>query len=142
MSRPDPSTWSTAQVAGHVNHAMRDFARANPRRRNLPRRLWLGIPRAETLTLAEEEWFDDGLRTDLVAGALDRLDCPAPLAWITRAGPLLPEDGDLRWLAAVRRGYARHGLTLPGFHLVTRCGWADLLGNARHEWTRIRTPGA
>jgi hypothetical protein len=125
-------------LAGHVNRAMRAHVRAAGTRRALPTVLHLGHPGAAEVQVPEQEWYDAGVRADLVARALEGLDDPAPLAWLTRSGELEAGDVDLAWCAAVRSGYARHGIALAGFFLVTRRGWADLITGERHEWRRVR----
>ncbi|MGH3961335.1 hypothetical protein [Mycobacterium sp.] len=125
-------------VAGQVRCAMEDFVRAAGARRSLPAVLHLGVPGGEHATLPDAPGHDAGLRVDLVVRALDGLACAAPLAWVSRSGPLAATDVDLAWLAACRHAFARHSLPLTGFYLVTRRGWADLLGDARHRWSRVR----
>jgi hypothetical protein len=125
-------------IAGHLNRAMRDFVRAAGRCRALPTLLHLGHPGGEELVVPERPWYDHAARTDLVTRALDGLADPAPLVWLTRPGALDCTDADLRWHAAVRTAFGRHGLPLPGFHVVTRCGWAEVASGERHEWHRVR----
>lgn len=117
---------------------MHAFVAAAGRRRRLVPVLHLGRPCDEVVETAECEWYDAPARADLVTRALDGLRCPDPLAWLGRAGGLEPREADLRWLAAVRTGYQRHGLDLPGFFVVTRHGWADLVSDQVHPWARVR----
>lgn len=131
---PDP----TLPLAGLVNCAMRDFVEAAGRRRTLPITLHVGLPRVETRTVTEQPWFDTGLRSDLATRALDGLEVPDPLVWMSRAGDLEPRDADWAWHAAARTAFARHGLAMPGFFVVTRRGWADLSCGDRHPWHRVR----
>jgi hypothetical protein len=86
----------------------------------------------------DRDWYDAGVRADLVTRALDGLADPTPLAWLTRTGSLDPTDVDAAWCAAVLTGHARHGLPVAGFYVVTRAGWTDLTTGERHEWSRVR----
>jgi hypothetical protein len=124
--------------AGLLTRVLHDFVRAAGRRRTLPTVLHLGHPYGELVAVPEQDWYDAAARADLVTRALDGLEDPAPLAWLTRAGTLAAEDVDLHWCAAVQTGYARHGLPLSGFYLITRTGWCDLIGGARQQWYRVR----
>jgi hypothetical protein len=125
-------------VAGHLSRAMRDLARAAGRRRALPTVLHLGHPRSEEVLVPDRDWYDAGIRADLVTRALDGLADPAPLVWLTRSGGLDPTDVDAAWCAAALAGLARHGLPVAGFFVVTRAGWADLTTGERHAWSRVR----
>jgi hypothetical protein len=125
-------------VAGHLNRAMRDLVRGAGTRRALRTVLHLGHPRAEEVLVPERDWYDTGVRADLVTRALDGLADPAPLAWLTRTGSLDATDVDAAWCAAVLTGLARHGLPVAGVFLVTRAGWTDLTSGVRHEWSRVR----
>lgn len=133
-----PASDLALPLAGLVNCAMRDFVEAAGRRRMLPITLHVGLPRAETRTVTEQPWFDAGLRSDLVTRALDGLESPNPLVWLSRAGDLGPRDADWAWHAAARTAFARHDLPLPGFFVVTRRGWVELSCGDRHPWYRVR----
>lgn len=125
-------------VAGLVRRALDEFVRAAGTRRAVPTVLHLGTPGGEQVRVPDRSWHDAGSRADLVARALEGLDGRDPLAWLCRRGSLCPTDVDLAWLAACRHGYARHGLGLAGFYLVTREGWADLVGGSEQRWSRVR----
>lgn len=120
---------------------MRDFVADAGRRRALPITLHIGSPEGRRVDLVDETWQDVGLRTALVARALDALpdaEFDRALPWLTRCGELATHDADLRWCAAARSGFARHGLELPGFFVVTRRGWRNLLTDEEHRWSRVR----
>ena len=125
-------------VAGRVNLAMRRFVAEAGRRRMLPASFHVGHPDGERADLVDLPWYDAGLRADLVTRAIDGVDVPDPLPWVTRSGELEPTDEDLRWLAATREAFERHALPLPGFFVVTRRGWCDLVGGQVHTWVRVR----
>ena len=125
-------------VAGRVHLAMRLFVAASGRRRVVPPTLYVGSPGGECTAMTDEPWYDVGLRTDLVTRAIDGLELADPLPWLTRGGDLAAGDNDWAWFAATRTAYARHGLALPGFFVVTRHGWLDLAGERRQAWVRVR----
>lgn len=120
---------------------MRDFVADAGLRRVLPATMHVGSPEGSHVELADEPWQDDGLRAALVARALEALpdaDFDRALPWLTRTGELATHDADLRWCAGARSGFARHGLELPGFFVVTRRGWRNLLTGEEHRWGRVR----
>ncbi|WP_310963080.1 hypothetical protein [Nocardioides terrisoli] len=125
-------------LAGLVNIAMQQFVADAGRRRKLPVTLHVGLPGGETRSVCDQPWYDHGLRADLATCAIDGLEVPDPLAWISRGGDLKPHDADWDWLAAARTAHDRHGLAMPGFFLVTRYGWAELVGGQQHPWHRVR----
>lgn len=120
---------------------MRDLAARADGARLLPTTMHVGAPEGEHVDIAVEPWHDSGLRTDLVAAALGALDEPAfagALPWLTRGGDLATWEADLLWCAAALAGYARFGRTPPGFFVVTRRGWGNLLSGEVHAWHRVR----
>jgi len=125
-------------LAGQLHRAMRDFVASAARRRNLPDVLHVGHPAGEVVPITDQDWYDEGTRADLVTRALDGLATTTPLAWLTRVGELTTTSTDLSWCAAVRTGFDRHGLTLPGVYLLTRRGWAELISGEQHPWHRVR----
>lgn len=96
----------------------------------------LAGPRAEVsdagLTGRETTW-----RADLLERAIDGVEDPVH-AWLTRCGDPTPNPADLAWCAAARIAFARHGLALPAFHLLTRYGWRDLLSGEAVTFSRVR----
>lgn len=123
-----------------LRRAQTDFVTAAGTRRALTREFHLGVPSGEYLTLADDAGLDAGLRADVVERALDGIDLVSarePMAWITRSGDLLPGDADYAWLTACMEAFGRHSLTVPGFYVVTRYGWMDLVGG--HLVTTGRT---
>lgn len=120
---------------------MRDFVAAAGTRRALPTTVHVGSPEGQHTDIDVEAWQDAGIRTELVARALAGLDEPVferAIPWLTRTGELDVQDADLQWGAAAREGYARYGLDLPGFFVVTRRGWSNLLTGETHVWQRVR----
>ena len=108
-------------------------------RRNLPTTVHVGEPWAERRVIHDPGDLDAGLRVDLVTRALDGLGDLAPACtWLTRSGPLALTDADAAWLAASRSAFARYGIELPAFFVLTRTGWVDHLSGARRTWTRVR----
>lgn len=128
-------------LAGRVHRAMRDFVADAGTRRALPTTMHVGAPEGQHADIAAAAWHDAGLRTELVARALAGFDEPVferAIPWLTRTGELDVHDADLQWCAAAREGFARYGLDLPGFFVVTRRGWANLLTGEAHRWHRVR----
>ena len=79
------------------------------------------------------------LRADLVERALDGLvTLDGASAWLTRGGLLATTDADLRWYAAAREGFGRHGLPLDTFVVMTRRSWTDVVSGERRTWRRVR----
>lgn len=124
-----------------LHRAQVDFVRAAGTRRSLPREFHLGVPGGEHLTLADDPTFDAGLRADVVERALDGFDrslVPQPVPWITRSGELVAGDADYAWLTASMEAFGRHALTVPGFYVVTRYGWLDLVAGHLVRTGRVR----
>ena len=124
------------------------FRSAEQRRRH-PLGLHVGAPdggrESVELPWPEPDWYDAGLRLDVVAGLLGRVDPAVEAAhgWITRPGVPELHDADLAWCAAARHGWDVHGIVLVGFRAVTRTGWVDVLSGERRSWKRLRLgPGA
>lgn len=89
--------------------------------------------------LAHTVTEDHSLRADLLERAIDGLlETEGVCAWLTRGGELDLADADAEWCAAARTAFARHGLALPGFFVLNRRGWVDLLSGERREWSRVR----
>lgn len=110
-------------------------------RRALPRRFHLGVLGGVHLTLDDDPSLDAGLRADVVERALDGLDrVPCPTPWITRSGELAAGDSDFAWLTASMEAFGRHALALPGFYVITRYGWVDLVAGHVLRTGRVRRP--
>jgi hypothetical protein len=129
-----------AELAAAITQELRTFAAAAGTRRALPTVCHVGHPAGEQVALPVVA--DPGLRTDLVERAIDGLETAGgACAWLTRGGGLETIDSDLGWWAAARQGFARHGLALPAFVVVTRTAWLDLVSDSRRTWRRVRRPG-
>jgi hypothetical protein len=132
-----------ADLAAAIGDELRGFVAAAGTRRALPTTCHVGHPGGEQVALPDVQ--DDSLRADLVERAIDGLrETEGACAWVTRGGDLGTTDADAAWFAAARHGFARHGLPLPGFVVVTRTAWQDLVGGTTREWRRVRSrrPGA
>jgi hypothetical protein len=126
-------------LAAAVTAELRAFVASAGTRRALPTTCHVGHPDAEQVVLPEA--YDAGLRVDLVERAIDGLTTTAgACAWITRGGDLGSNDTDVGWYAVARQGFARHGLELTTFVVVTRTAWLDLVGGERRTWRRVRRP--
>jgi hypothetical protein len=124
-----------------LRRAQADFVKAAGTRRALAREFHLGIPGGEHLTLPDDADLDAGLRADVVERALDGIDrqhVPQPVPWITRSGELVAGDADYAWMTASMEGFGRHSLTVPGFFVITRYGWIDLVAGHLVQTGRIR----
>lgn len=129
-------------LAGLLRVELGRYAATLGTRRAAPPRVWVGTPGGERLCVADhgdrpDRCPDGGWATDLVDRALDGLEHPL-CGWVTRTGPLDATDHDLVWCAATRAGFARHGLDVPGFYVLNRRGWADLLGEESVTFHRVR----
>lgn len=127
-----------------LRRAQTAFVRAAGTRRSLPRTFHLGTPGGEHVILDDAPGLDAGLRADVVERALDGFGSdqdPAPVPWVTRSGELVAGDADVAWLSAAIEAYGRHGVTLPGFFVVTRHGWVDLVSGQVVQTGRIRKRG-
>ena len=123
-------------LAAAISHELRVFVTAAGTRRALPTTCHVGHPRGEQVALADVE---DSLRADLVERAIDGLlAADGACAWVTRGGQVGTTDADVAWFAAARHGFARHGLGLPAFVVVTRAAWVDLVSGRTREWRRVR----
>lgn len=111
------------------------------RRRVFEPVLHVGVPgRVQTSYAAPpRESLDPGVRTDVVAALLRRVDEPGavPLVWVTRTGEHSLHDVDAAWLAAAAQAFAEAGRPLT-FVVVTRQGWWDPRSGARRVWQRLR----
>jgi hypothetical protein len=118
-------------LAAGLRAEMCDFVRSAGARRVMPTVFHVGSPgRRPTVNhfaIADDRRFDHGLRADLVERAVGALSCERPVGWVTRTGTLAPTDPDFDWFAATREAFARHDLTLPGFFVITRTGWLNLM---------------
>ena len=120
-----------------------DHALSEPRRVFAPL-LHVGRPGGPEAVFAfgAHDPADQSLRTDVVAALLRRTRSadrsgPAPLVWLTRAGPLDLQDVDAAWLAAARAASAEAGLPLT-LVVVTRHGWRDPRSGVGRVWKRVR----
>ena len=112
-------------------------------RRLVAPRCRVGHPGGTAVTLPEDvDACAAGLLTDLVERAVDGLGdgggAGPLLAWVTRSGDLVAGDTDLAWLRAALAAFGRHGLVLPGFLVIGRHGYVDLLGGSGRRWSRVR----
>ena len=125
------------ELARRITEELRAFVAAAGTRRALRTTCHVGHPCGEHVALATVD--EPGLRADLVERAIDGLRATeGACAWVTRGGDLGMTDADAAWFAAARAGYARHGLTLPAFVVVTRSAWLDLISGERRQWRRVR----
>lgn len=128
-------------LAGPLRRATLDFVATAGGLRSLPTTLHVGTPGGARTEVPVEPWYDGGLRTELVAQALAMLE-PATFAvalpWLTRTGDLGTRDADLAWCAAALGAFGRYGVSPPGFFVVTRRGWLDLLTGQTRTWSRVR----
>jgi hypothetical protein len=128
-------------LAGQLRTALCDFVTGAGSRRRLPTLFHIGTPGGEEITLPHDQYFDAGLRADLVERAIDGLGGRAgerPVPWLTRCGDLSPTDADFAWLSAAREGFGRHDRELPGFFVITRHGWLNLANDEVIRWRRVR----
>jgi hypothetical protein len=126
------------ELGQRVTQELRAFVAAAGTRRALQTTCHVGHPGGEQVPLADVD--EPSLRTDLVERAIDGLGAiDGACAWVTRGGDLGTTDADANWFAAARAGFARHGLTLPAFVIVTRTAWMDLVSGERRQWRRVRT---
>jgi hypothetical protein len=125
------------ELALQVTRELRAFVAAAGTRRALPTTCHVGHPGAGHVTLPDVE--DSALRADLVERAIDGMvDLDRVCAWVTRGGDLGITDADAAWFAAARAGFARHGLPLPAFVVITRTAWMDLVSGEHRTWRRVR----
>jgi hypothetical protein len=126
-----------------LRRAVLDLARSE-RRRRFPPVLQVGVPGGSLVRFAPgDESLDHALRVDVVEAMVRRSErTPGPsLAWLTRPGPLDPEDADLVWLAATRTAAAELDIALR-LVIVSRRAWKDPVSGVGREWPRsprIRT---
>ena len=125
------------QLAAHARTAYDAFLRECGRRRSDPITVRIGTPGGPGLAIAHDPSLDAGFRADLLERALDDFDPATAIPWLTRGGVLVPGDPDLSWFAAARAAYGRHGAVLPGFLIITRDGWRNLLDDE----LVVRRPG-
>lgn len=120
-----------------ITAAVRAFAIECGNKRAIVPTLHLGSPAGEFFSIREAPWYDDALRADLAGHALSCLDEAEPLAWLTRAGELAPQDADHAWCAATMTAASRVPCRIA-FYVVTRRGWLELQTGRSHEWSRVR----
>jgi hypothetical protein len=144
---PDPGAMTAVPAHDHdpdltarLARALSHFVQESPPRTRVPPLLRIGSPGGPHLGFTDHPGYDPGLRADVLERALDGFEpgVPPPTAWITRGGSLSPGDLDFAWLAAAREAYARHGLPLSAFYLMTADGWTDLLGEGIVTSARVR----
>jgi hypothetical protein len=124
-------------LAAAITHELQGFVASAGTKRALPTTCHVGQPAGEQVFLPGAD--DPGLRADLVERAIDGLTTTdGACAWLTRGGDLAATDADISWLAAARMGFARHGLPLVAFAVVTRTAWVDLLSGEQRVWRRVR----
>lgn len=125
--------------AALLRRELERYVAALGRRRWVPPDVHVGVPGGVRVTVAGVGLAgrDVGWRADLLERAIDGVEL-VPRAWITRCGTLEPTDDDLAWCAGARLAFARHGLELPAFHVLTRYGWRDLLGAEVVTFHRVR----
>ena len=145
----EPSIPCAAQEPHGAWHREVGTFRAGEQRRRHPLGVHVGEPAGwrESVELAwpEQQWYDGGLRVDVVTALLRRTapDVGAAHGWITRPGVAELHDADLAWYAAAVRGWDASGVVLTGFRAVTRTGWIDVVTGERRTWKRLRLgPGA
>ena len=128
-------------LAAAITQELRRFVATSGTRRALPATCHVGHPHDEHVRLAELEGArEPSLMADLVTRAIDGLqEVEGACAWVTRGGDLGTTDADAAWFAAARQGFARHGLALPAFAVVTRTAWVDLVSGEQRVWRRVRT---
>jgi hypothetical protein len=132
-------------LAAAIHEELRAFVSAAGSRRSLPTTCHVGHPGGEHARWPHEVTNDTSLRADLVERALDGLlETEGACVWLTRGGGPEVCDADADWFAAARTAFARHGLPLTSFFVLTRTTWVDLVTDERRRWTRIRSrsPGA
>jgi hypothetical protein len=123
-----------------LEQALTELVNATRPREVVEAVLRLGTPGGEHLTFHPDPTFDSGLWADVIERALDGFDLDAgtPVAWMTRAGALAPGDLDFVWFGAIRDGFARHGLPLVGFFVMTQQGWFDLSADTEVTLLQVR----
>ncbi len=105
-------------------------------RHHFPPVLHVGTPGGTTLAVTDDRGWDHGLRTEMVGALLRSLEDPA-WVWVTRAGPLSPQDVEMAWLGPTVSAARERGAD-PAFVVVTRHGWRDPRSEVGREWRRIR----
>jgi len=140
---PDVPADHVAQLGRGIAVELRGFVRAAGRRRALPITAYVGVPGSVRTALPHDPAHDRVLRTDLVERVVDGLperavDRRSACAWVTRPGELGLDTRDLEWWAVSRDGFARHGLELPAFFVVTRYGWHEAFSGMSRHWLRVR----
>lgn len=128
-------------AARRLRRAVLDH-RLRERRPQHPVSLWVGEPgAAATVHVVERHDPDDlAARTDVVAAMLRRVrrhGVETPLVWLTRPGPLHPEDCDGAWLASSLMAFAEAEVPLT-MVVVDRRGWRDPRTGVHRTWRRLR----
>lgn len=135
-----PMTTAPLPLAGMLRAELEHFVATIGSRRNVPPRLYVGQPGMERLpvtTAVGDGPGEAGWRADVLERAVAGVDSPV-CSWLTRSGALQPGDHDLAWCGAALTAFARHGLELPGFYVVNRHGWVDVLTGETVCYHRIR----
>ncbi len=126
-------------LAAAIKGELCEFVAAAGTRRQLETTCHVGHPGGDRTRFRHIDLDDAALRADLVERAIDGLQTTAgACAWVTRGGELGLVDADAEWFAASRAAFARHGLPLPGFFVLNRRGWVDLVSGEQRQWSRIR----
>jgi len=126
-----------APLQRSLRRAVLELARSE-RRRRFPPALRVGVPGGDRAAFSPAaDAADHALRVEVVQAMVHRLDraLGPPLVWLTRPGPLDPEDVDLWWLAAVRAAVGELGLDAR-FVTVSRMAWRDPVTGVGREWPR------
>ncbi|HEX4191242.1 MAG TPA: hypothetical protein VHZ06_09630 [Marmoricola sp.] len=125
-------------LTARLRLALRQFVKDCGTRRAIPTTLRIGRPGGPHLALPDDPSYDSGLRADVLERALDGLDLDTAVPWLTRSGDLAPADADFLWMAAATEAFGRHGIGMPGFIVMTRYGWYNLVDGQTMQWRRIR----
>ncbi|MCZ4498483.1 MAG: hypothetical protein JWQ74_1036 [Marmoricola sp.] len=127
-----------ATLTDQLRAALSAFVTESGTRRSLPCTVRLGVPGGEHLALPHDPTLDAGLRSDVLERALDTLDPSTAVPWLTRSGDLVPGDIDFAWFTAAREAFSSHGYAAPGFFVMNRYGWLNLVDDTAVRWSRVR----
>lgn len=133
-----PVAMTSAPLPADLLTVGRTFRRQCRGRRLHPTTLRIGALRGRHEVVDTAAGTDAGMRVELLAVALDRLEPTTAVPWITRGGALSPGDLDFAWSAAARIAFGQLGLTLPAFYVVTRDGVLDLVTDEVTLWAGAR----
>jgi hypothetical protein len=127
------------ELVSAVHRELKAFVGSAGTRRSLPTTCHVGHPGGERSSWPHEITLDRSLRADLVERAIDGLVMTdGACVWLTRGGAPGLCDADAEWFAASLTAFARHGLVLPAFLVLTRSAWVDLVTGERRQWSRVR----